>query len=197
MICCLLCFAFQPLPSNTITCGNCIHYSLLYDNEMHYCSSLLLFFFGAIYQFASVASFCPPQTIIKSPSPSSTTSTTSIFLVTEEDVIKLVEEAEDLWAKAYEARKAANELSEKAEAAGKDAELSTSDAMQALQESISIDKIADANEAQNLSLELGSLLDEVERAQREADDIEVLADKALAASEAALEQHLIDFPENA
>ena len=162
---------------------------------MYHCSSLLFFIFGAIC-IASVASFCPPQTIIKSPT-STTTSTTSIFLVTEEDVIKLVEEAEDLWAKAYEARKAANELSERAEAAGKNAELSTTDAMQALQESISIDKIADANEAQNLSLELGSLLDEVEKAQREADDIEVLADKALAASEAALEQHLIDFPENA
>ena len=164
------------------------------NKEMHHYSSLLLFFLSAIY-VASVASFCPPQTIIKSPT--SPASTTSIFLVTEEDVIKLVEEAEDLWAKAYEARKTANELSEKAEAAGKDAELSTTDAMQALQESISIDKIADANEAQNLSLELGSLLDEVEKAQKEADDIEVLADKALAASEAALEQHLIDFPENA
>ena len=159
-------------------------------------SSLLLFFLSAIY-VASVESFCPPQTITKSPTSTTTTSTTSLFLVTEEDVIKLVEEAEDLWAKAYEARKAANELSEKAEAAGKDAELSTTDAMQALQESISIDKIADANEAQNLSLELGSLLDQAEKAQREADDIEVLADKALAASEAALEQHLIDFPENA
>jgi hypothetical protein len=162
---------------------------------MYHCSSLLLFFFSAIY-VASVASFCPPQTIIKSPASTSST-TTSIFLVTEEDVIKLVEEAEDLWAKAYEARKTANELSERAEAAGKNAELSTTVAMSALQESISIDKIADADEAQNLSLELGSLLDEVEKAQREADDIEVLADKALAASEAALEQHLIDFPENA
>ena len=117
-------------------------------------------------------------------------------MVTEEDVIKLVEEAEDLWAKAYEARKSANELSEKAEAIGKNAEESTTEAMEALKESISLGKIADANEAQNLSLELGSLLDEAERAQKEADEIEELAEKALAASEAALEQHLIDFPEN-
>jgi len=125
-----------------------------------------------------------------------TSSPTKLFIVSEEDVIKLVEEAEDLWAKAYEARKIANELSEKAEAMGKDAEVSTTDAMQALKESISKEKIEDATNAQNLSLELGSLLDEAVRAQQEADEIEERAEKALVASETALEQHFIDFPEN-
>jgi len=117
--------------------------------------------------------------------------------VTEEDVIALVEEAEDLWAKAYEARKAANELSEKAEAIGKDAEVSTTDATEALKQSISLEKVADATNAQNLSLDLGNMLERAIKAQEEADEIEVKAEKALAASEAALEQHLIDFPENA
>ena len=33
-------------------------------------------------------------------------------------------------------------------------------------------------------------------ATKEADEIEVLAEEALASSEKALEQHLIDFPED-
>jgi len=118
-------------------------------------------------------------------------------VVTEEDVIALVEKAEDLWAKAYEARQAANKLSEKAEAIGLDAEVSTSDATEALKQSISVEKVADATTAQNLSLDLGYQLEEALKAQEEADEIELRAEKALAASEAALEQHLIDFPENA
>lgn len=165
--------------------------------------TLLLIFSAAIIIYAaSVASFCSstfPQRVsfvgrIGNTFTSSTTS--ALFVVTEEEVIALVEEAEDLWAKAYEARKAANELSEKAEAIGKDAEVSASDVTEALKQSISEEKIADATNAQNLSLELGSLLEEALNAQDEADDIELRAEKALAASEAALEQHLIDFPEN-
>jgi len=45
-------------------------------------------------------------------------------------------------------------------------------------------------------IDLGSLLDRAMRATEEADQIEVLAEEALAASNAALEQHLIDFPED-
>lgn len=51
--------------------------------------------------------------------------------------------------------------------------------------------------AQNLSLDLGALLKEVEVAQEKADEIENRAEEALKASEDALEQHLIYFPENA
>ena len=53
-----------------------------------------------------------------------------------------------------------------------------------------------ANNAQNVSIDLGALLEQVQMTTLRADDIEVLADEALAASEAALRQHLIDFPED-
>mmetsp|Transcript_12071 Transcript_12071/g.17869 ORF Transcript_12071/g.17869 Transcript_12071/m.17869 type:complete len:166 (+) Transcript_12071:43-540(+) len=161
----------------------------------------LLLIYSAIYYAASVASFCPsflPQrNSFTTSSPLQPSITTALFVVTEEDVIALVEKAEDLWAKAYEARQAANKLSEKAEAIGLDAEVSTSDATEALKQSISVEKVADATTAQNLSLDLGYQLEEALKAQDEADEIELRAEKALAESEAALEQHLIDFPENA
>jgi hypothetical protein len=118
-------------------------------------------------------------------------------VVTEQDVLALVEKAEDLWAQAYEARKTANELSERAESLGKDAERSATSSTHALKESISAKNIEEASNAQNLSLELGSLLDEALEAQRKADEIEERAEEALRASEMALEQHLVDFPENA
>ena len=161
----------------------------------------LLLIYSAIYYAASVASFCPSFLPQRNNSFTTTSSPlqpiTALYLVTEEDVIALVEKAEDLWAKAYEARQAANKLSEKAEAIGLDAEVSTSDATEALKQSISVEKVADATTAQNLSLDLGYQLEEALKAQEEADEIEMRAEKALAASEAALEQHLIDFPENA
>ena len=125
-----------------------------------------------------------------------TPSPSQLHLTTEEDVIKLVEKAEELWAKAYEARKAANELSDQAETMGISAEKSATDANQMLQSSISIAKIGDAQVAQNLSLDLGNLLERVEEAEKHADEIELQAENALKESEEALEQHLIDFPEN-
>jgi hypothetical protein len=79
------------------------------------------------------------------------------------------------------------------ESLGREAETSTVDAMKSLQQSISDEKIEEANNAQNLSLDLGSLQDRALSVTREADEIEVLAEEAIAASGAALEQYLIDF----
>ncbi|KAL7514073.1 hypothetical protein ACHAXN_011354 [Cyclotella atomus] len=118
-------------------------------------------------------------------------------LTTESDVIALVEKAEQLWAQAYQARQSANELSEKAESLGVTAEKSAWEAREELLTSVSLAKIGEAQLAQNLSLDLGALLKEVEEAQDRADEIERRAEEALKASEDALEQHLIDFPENA
>ena len=59
-----------------------------------------------------------------------------------------------------------------------------------------MEKIAEVNIAQNNALDLGALLDRAQQATEEADESEVLADEALAASEVALAQHLIDFPED-
>lgn len=82
------------------------------------------------------------------------------------------------------------------ESLGREAETSTADAMKSLQQSISDKKIEEANNAQNLSLDLGSLQDRALSVTREADEIEVLAEEAIAAAGAALEQYLIDFPED-
>ena len=111
-------------------------------------------------------------------------------------MIALVEKAEDLWARVENLRNEANDLSMQAESLGREAESYTADAMKSLQQSISEEKIEEANNAQNLSLDLGALLDRALSATREADEIEVLAEEAIAASEAALEQYLIDFPED-
>lgn len=108
----------------------------------------------------------------------------------------LVEKAEDLWAQVEKLRKEANELSLKAESLGQEAETSASDAIKLLSGSISENDIKEATNAQNLSIDLGSLVEKAAIATEEADKIEVLAEKALADSEAALEQYLIDFPED-
>ncbi|KAL7534194.1 hypothetical protein ACHAXR_005713 [Thalassiosira sp. AJA248-18] len=120
----------------------------------------------------------------------------SLNLVNEADVIALVEKAEDLWAQVEQLRKKSNELSMEAESLGQEAETTTADAMESLKESISEEKIAEASNAQNLSIDLGSLLEQAMEASKKADEIEALAEEALAASEAALEQHLIDFPDD-
>ena len=143
---------------------------------------------------ASGSAFCPPHTSRRHLTPPSLQADVSLQLVTEADVIALVEKAEDLWAKVEKLRTEANELSVQAETLGQQAETSAADAMKNLQGSISEEKLAEANEVQNLSIDLGALLDKAARATTEADELEVMADEALAASEAALEQHLIDFP---
>ena len=120
--------------------------------------------------------------------------------MTEEDVIALVEKAEDLWGKVEQLRTTSKELSMQAEEMGEDAESSASEVMKGLTQKkidLSAEKIADLQQAQSQSLDLGSLLDKAARTTEEADEIESLANEALASSEAALEQHLIDFPENA
>ena len=155
-------------------------------------SSLLIY-------FANVTAFCPSHRVINRTihRPRARLSRSRLQLTTEEDVIKLVEKAETLWAEAYKARTIANELSERAQALGVSAEESASEATANLQTSVSLSKISDAQIAQNLSLDLGALVEQAKQAQDEADAIEKMADVALKESEVALEQHLIDFPENA
>mmetsp|Transcript_12961 Transcript_12961/g.27942 ORF Transcript_12961/g.27942 Transcript_12961/m.27942 type:complete len:158 (-) Transcript_12961:1365-1838(-) len=139
--------------------------------------------------FTSVTAFCPPHTTRRLRS-------ISLHLVTESDVVALVEKAEDLWGKVEKLRNEANELSIQAESLGQEAEDSAADVLDSLKESISEEKLEEANKAQNSCIDLASLLEEAKKATEEADQIEVLAEEALAASESALEQHLIDFPED-
>lgn len=154
--------------------------------------NLFRILFCALFAATSVAAFCPYHATAIGQRQHSV----SINLVTEDDVIKLVEEAEDLWGKVEKLRTEANELSIQSESLGLNAESSAVDAMKALQGSISEEKMIEANNAQNLAIDLGALLDKAQKATEEADEIEVIAGEALVASEAALEQHLIDFPED-
>eukprot|EP00970_Alexandrium_tamarense_P002486 scaffold358_cov207-Alexandrium_tamarense.AAC.16 len=61
--------------------------------------------------------------------------------------------------------------------------------------SISEESLKEATDVQNKSIDLGSLLQKAVEASKEADEIEALAEEALAVAEAGLEQHLKDFPE--
>jgi hypothetical protein len=82
-----------------------------------------------------------------------------------------------------------------AESLGREAESIAVIATEALQLSVSESKLEEAIvSSQNLSLDLGALLDKVKRVTQLADEIEIRAEKAIVASEAALERYLIDFP---
>lgn len=111
-------------------------------------------------------------------------------------MIALVEKAEDMWGKVETLRKEANDLSLQAETLGQEAETSAPGVIESLKGSISEEKLAEAGNVQNLSLDAGSLLDRAMKATMQADELELIAEEALQASEAALEQHLIDFPED-
>jgi len=119
--------------------------------------------------------------------------TISLNLVTEDDVIALVDKAEDLWAKVQTLRNEANDLSIQAETLGQEAEVSAADAVKSLSQDkidLSEEKIQEVQQAQSQSIDLGSFLERAVKASEEADEVEILANEALAASEAALEQHL-------
>lgn len=129
--------------------------------------------------------------------------TTQLFLVTEQDVLSAVEEAEALWAKALEARKTANALSDRAE---EEAEAAASNAQtingklneqRASQTPITMEQLAQADSVARSNLDAGSLVNRALRATEEADRLEQLAEAALQKSEAQLEQHLVDFPDSA
>ena len=142
----------------------------------------------------SSTAFCPPQLRDAPLRPSAYTSSL-LQLVTEEDVNTLVDNAEELWSKMEKLRSEAKDLSMQAESLGREAESIAVIATEALQLSVSESKLEEAiDSSQNLSLDLGALLNRVKRVTRLADEIEIRAEKAIVASEAALERYLIDFP---
>ena len=141
----------------------------------------------------SSTAFCPPQLRDAHLRPSAYTSSL-LQLVTEEDVNTLVDNAEELWSKMEKLRSEAKDLSMQAESLGREAESIAVIATEAVQLSVSESKLEEAIvTSQNLSL-LGALLDRVKRVTRLSDEIEIRAEKAIVASEAALERYLIDFP---
>lgn len=125
---------------------------------------------------------------------------TCIHLVTEDDVLEAVEDAEKLWAQALEARKTANALSDRAE---EEAEAAAETAKQIdtlfqeqreNRQSITMQQLAQADTAARTNLDAGNLVNRALRAAEEADRLEKLAEEALRKSEDRLEQHLKDFP---
>lgn len=125
---------------------------------------------------------------------------TCMYLVTEDDVLEAVEDAENLWAQALEARKTANALSDRAEEEA-EAAAETAKEIDALfqeqrenRQSITMQQLAQADTAARTNLDAGNLVNRALRASEEADQLEKLAEEALRKSEERLEQHLKDFP---
>mmetsp|Transcript_7288 Transcript_7288/g.13067 ORF Transcript_7288/g.13067 Transcript_7288/m.13067 type:complete len:204 (+) Transcript_7288:73-684(+) len=121
-----------------------------------------------------------------------------LALVTEDDVLEAVDEAEELWAKALEARERANGVTETAEqeaqAASEVAQAAASELKQN-PTNMSQENLTSIQTAMNSSIDASSILSDAIHADTEATELETRAEAALEKSQAALEQHLIDFPE--
>ena len=123
-------------------------------------------------------------------------------LVSEDDVVQAVEQAEEMWAEALEARKTANALSDRAEeeaeaAAATSEEIDTLFRTQKAQsEPITMTQLAAADAAARSNLDAGSMVNRALRAVEQAEKLEALAEEALQRSEEILEQHLSDFPDS-
>eukprot|EP00591_Stephanopyxis_turris_P002576 CAMPEP_0195518264 /NCGR_PEP_ID=MMETSP0794_2-20130614/12648_1 /TAXON_ID=515487 /ORGANISM="Stephanopyxis turris, Strain CCMP 815" /LENGTH=134 /DNA_ID=CAMNT_0040647203 /DNA_START=182 /DNA_END=586 /DNA_ORIENTATION=+ len=123
--------------------------------------------------------------------------TNGLKLVSDEDVLAAVENAENLWAVALEARKKADALSEEAETgASASADLADEATTKLKSKKFGLAQIAAARMAMDSSLDLGNLMDRALDAADEADRLEVIAEEALLESEKALDQHVIDFPDS-
>lgn len=119
------------------------------------------------------------------------------LVVTEDDVEAAVKAAEDAWADALKARELAEKLSidaeEAAEAAGMSSE-AVADELKASNK-FSLRMLSGSSDAMGKSLEATSLLSDAVEAAEEASRLEEIAEAALAASEEAIAQHLLDFPD--
>jgi hypothetical protein len=122
---------------------------------------------------------------------------TLLNLVTEDDVIQKVEEAEALWTKAHDARERANALSDQA---SEEAEAASGKAIEVERKmkegSVSMEKLQEADAATMANIEANSMVSKALQAAEEADLLEEMAEQALQESEKALTQHLEDFPDS-
>ncbi|KAG7368387.1 hypothetical protein IV203_031130 [Nitzschia inconspicua] len=128
-----------------------------------------------------------------------TLSTTKMLLVSEEDVLEAVEQAEMLWAQALEARKTANALSDRAEEEAEAAAGTAKEAENIFQNQttpVSMEQLVQVDKAAKSNLDATSMVNRAVKASEEADRLEQLAEEALRKSEEQLEQHLKDFPDS-
>ncbi len=122
---------------------------------------------------------------------------TKMSLVSEEDVLEAVEQAEILWAQALEARKTANALSDRAEEEAEAAAGTAKEAENIFQNQsspVSMEQLVQVDAAAKSNLDATSMVNKALKASEEADRLEQLAEEALRKSEERLEQHLKDFP---
>jgi hypothetical protein len=121
-----------------------------------------------------------------------------LLLVTEEEVEAAVERAEALWADALAARKRAEALSADSEEAAAEAGASAEQSAAAIDGAakFGMGLLGDASAALTSSLDAGAIIAEAVEAAEEAERLEALAQEALEKSEAALAQHMIDFPDD-
>lgn len=128
---------------------------------------------------------------------SSAASTTKIYLVSEEDVLEAVENAENLWAEALEARKTANALSDRAEEEAEAAAGTAIEAENIFQNKttpVSMEELVQVDAAAKNSLDATTCLNRALESSDEADRLEQEAEEALRKSEEQLNQHCEDFP---
>eukprot|EP00310_Coccolithus_braarudii_P012321 CAMPEP_0183350826 /NCGR_PEP_ID=MMETSP0164_2-20130417/21201_1 /TAXON_ID=221442 /ORGANISM="Coccolithus pelagicus ssp braarudi, Strain PLY182g" /LENGTH=148 /DNA_ID=CAMNT_0025522829 /DNA_START=65 /DNA_END=511 /DNA_ORIENTATION=- len=121
----------------------------------------------------------------------------AVCKVTEDDVEAAVELAEQLWAEALKARERADCLSEKAAEQAELAQASAEEATASMDSATTfrLSMLGDARIAMDSQLNAGSLLSEAVEAAEAAELFEAKAEEALTASEKAIEQHLVDFPD--
>ena len=123
---------------------------------------------------------------------------TEISLVTEDDVLEAVEKAESLWAKALDARKTANALSDRAEEEAEAAASVSKDVEEMVNNrtAISMEQLAQADAAASANLDATIFVNKALAASDEADRLEVDAEESLKIMQERLDQHLIDFPDS-
>eukprot|EP00980_Cylindrotheca_fusiformis_P024998 scaffold12877_cov84-Cylindrotheca_fusiformis.AAC.3 len=122
-----------------------------------------------------------------------------MFLVSEEDVLEAVEEAEKRWAEALEARKNANALSDRAEEeaeAASDKAKEVEEKMKDKTKKISVKTLAEGDAVARSNLDASSMVNKALEAAEEADRLLEEAETALEKSEQTLDQHLKDFPDS-
>eukprot|EP00534_Pseudo-nitzschia_fraudulenta_P001805 CAMPEP_0201126802 /NCGR_PEP_ID=MMETSP0850-20130426/27524_1 /ASSEMBLY_ACC=CAM_ASM_000622 /TAXON_ID=183588 /ORGANISM="Pseudo-nitzschia fraudulenta, Strain WWA7" /LENGTH=199 /DNA_ID=CAMNT_0047395387 /DNA_START=31 /DNA_END=630 /DNA_ORIENTATION=- len=127
-------------------------------------------------------------------------SRTRTFLVSEEDVLEAVEQAEALWEKALEARTTANALIDRAEEEATASAGTAKEAENIFQNKttpVTMEQLVQVDNAAKASLDATSLVNEAMKASDEADRLELEAEEALKKSEEKLDQHLIDYPDSA
>ena len=119
-------------------------------------------------------------------------------MTTEDDIWRAVKKAELLWAKAFEARKTANALSDCAEEEAEAAAFISKEVedMVNVRTTITMQQLARVDAAASANLDATSMVNRELEASRLADQLELEAEMALKESEDRLRDHLRDFPKS-